>query len=144
MTPPLHNLRYRTFCYATEDPSKVLEALSFVVGDVEPETDKASTYHGAPITIYRGGIDDAKLIDEILRGVAGTLGSDLRLELDKRLDEDSQLHLRLDKQAAYDGRYAWARGGDAVAVWGTVEAYPSKKAKAVQAMEGYLDGLEEE
>lgn len=144
MTAPLHNLRYRTFCYATEDPAKVVDALSFVVGDVDTDTDKASTYHGAPITIYRGEIDDQPTIDRILREIAGTLGNDLRLELTKRLDEDSQLHLRLDKQAAYDERYAWARGGDAVAVWGTVEAYPSKKAKAVQAMEAYLDQVEEE
>lgn len=141
MSPPFHHLRYRVFCYATEDPAKVLEALANVVGDVDPDTDAAETHFGAPITVYSGEIDTDRRIDEVLRRVAASLGKDLRAQAGRRLDEDNRLHLRLDKQAAYNGQLIWARGGDAIAVSGTVEAYPAKREKALAALEAYLDDV---
>lgn len=144
MSPPFHNLRYRVFCYATEDPSRVLAALANVVGDVDPGTDAAETHFGAPITVYSGKIVDSDRIDGLLRDVAASLGKDLRAQAGKRLDDDNVLHLNLDKQAAYNGHLVWARGGDAIAVSGTVEAYPAKREKALAALEGYLDDVMEQ
>lgn len=144
MSPPFHTLQYRTFCYATEAPGRVLEALRNVVGDVDPRAERASGLHGHPITIYTGEIDDPEAIDAVLRRIHASLGRDLRTQTKRRLDDDNALHLRLDKQAAYLDRLIWARGGDAIAVSAKVEAYPAKRDKALAALETYLGGLAEE
>lgn len=145
MSVPFHHLQYRAFVHSTEDPAKVLQALRNVVGDVDPETDRASGFHGNPMTIYQGEISSDRRIDAFFRRLADDgLTPHLLAEADARLDEEIVWHLRLDKDAAFDGEMAVAGPSDVVAVWGKVESYPAKRDRALDALKGYLRSLGEE
>ena len=54
----------------------------------------------------------------------------LAADVDARVDEDGILHFRLDKQAAYDGRFVLAKEPDAIDVRVKLMAYPAKPEEA--------------
>ena len=63
-------------------------------------------------------------------------------DIDNRIDNDCVFYLRLDKQAAVQGRYEVAHHGDVVAVTGKLQAHPAKKESAVQTMLEFLNSLD--
>ncbi len=52
---------------------------------------------------------------------------DLRDDVEGRVDEDGVLHFRLDKQAAFQGSLASAKGADAIDIQVKLKAYPAKR-----------------
>jgi RNA binding exosome subunit len=134
-----HRLDFRVHCHATEEEERVLKAFTFVSGIESPEVTKAEGYHGNPITIFTGSLEDSRGIRAFWRRVeeAGELEAVLR-DIGRRVDEECQLHLRFDKQEAYMGRLKIARHDDVVSVRGKVAAYPARRERAIQAVIQYL------
>ena len=121
---PFHYLELRTFCYATEDEARVIQALEqFMPEGASIERSHTEGHHGDPIEILTVTLERADEMRYLLEQLPRVPGFDrVRTELDQRVDEDCSFYLRLDKQAAYQGDVAFGRG---IQLRGKVEAYPA-------------------
>jgi RNA binding exosome subunit len=142
-----HYVHLRAFAHETEDPAKVQGALRQAAQDEVPIRE---TYvdgsHGNRIIILDAEVKSAPgakrlfgaLMKDDPRGfeeVAGTLR--------ERLDENLNLHLRLDKQEAALGRVALARGDDAITVRAKIRSFESKRSgfpleSSLQQLEAFI------
>ncbi|OAQ52421.1 hypothetical protein HTG_12420 [Natrinema mahii] len=144
---PLHYVDLRTFCYATEDEKRVEEALRTFLpeGDDEPfeiERTESEGHYGDRILVLSARVENADDVRHVLSRLADLESfDDLIDELDERVTENTELFLRLDKQAAFAGD---VRLGDGITFRGKVEAYPAKKEKAVANAEDVLERLREQ
>ncbi len=143
---PLHYVDLRTFCYATEDEKRVEEALRTFLpdGDDDPfeiERTESEGHYGDRILVLSARVENADDVRHVLSRLADLESFDTLIdELDERVTENTELFLRLDKQAAFAGD---VRLGDGITFRGKVEAYPAKKEKAVENAEEVLERLRE-
>ncbi|WP_226041903.1 RNA-binding protein [Natrinema sp. DC36] len=143
---PLHYVDLRTFCYATEDEKRVEEALRTFLpdGDDEPfEIERAESegHYGDRILVLSARVERADEVRHVLSRLADLESFDALIdELDERVTENTELFLRLDKQAAFAGD---VRLGEGITFRGKVEAYPAKKERAVENAEEVLERLRE-
>jgi RNA binding exosome subunit len=141
---PLHYVDLRTFCYATEDEKRVEEALRTFLpdGDDEPfeiERTESEGHYGDRILVLSARVENADDLRHVLSRLADLESFDELIdELDERVTENTELFLRLDKQAAFGGDI---RLGDGITFRGKVEAYPAKKEQAVENAEAVLERL---
>ncbi len=128
---PFHYLDLRAFAYATEDVDRVETALrTFLPEDFPVERTESEGYHGDRILVLNTRVENADDVRHVLARLAALDDIDRVLdELDERVDENCSLFLRLDKQAAYEGRVAL---GEGLTLRGKVEAYPADKERAVE------------
>ena len=144
---PLHYVDLRTFCYATEDEKRVEQALRTFLPerDGEPfdlERTESEGHYGDRILVFSARVENADDVRHVLSRLADLESfDDLIDELDERVTENTELFLRLDKQAAFEGD---VRLGDGITFRGKVEAYPAKKDKAVENAEDVLERLRDE
>ncbi|PCR90335.1 RNA-binding protein [Natrinema ejinorense] len=144
---PLHYVDLRTFCYATEDEKRVEEALRTFLpdGDDEPfEIERAESegHYGDRILVLSARVENADDVRYVLSRLADLESfDDLIDELDERVTENTELFLRLDKQAAFQDD---VRLGDGITFRGKVEAYPAKKERAVENAKDVLERLREQ
>ncbi|MFB1062578.1 RNA-binding protein [Natrinema sp. H-ect4] len=143
---PLHYVDLRTFCYATEDEKRVEEALrTFLPDDDEPfEIERAESegHYGDRILVLSARVEKADDVRHVLSRLADLESFDELIdELDERVTENTELFLRLDKQAAFAGD---VRLGEGITFRGKVEAYPAKKEQAVENAEEVLERLREQ
>lgn len=139
---PFHYVDLRTFAYATEDDKRVEQALRhFLPEETEIERSESTGHTGDRILVYSVRLENADDVRHVLSVVAdaddfGTLES----ELDERVTENTELFVRLDKQAAFNGETAL---GEGITLRAKVEAYPAKKEAAVEnaseALERFRD-----
>jgi hypothetical protein len=130
---PFHYVDLRAFCYATEDEKRVGDAIrTFLPGDADLELDRQVTegFHGDRILVLSVRLERA---DE-MRHVLSTLAEldDIEgvvAELDQRVDDDCTFFLAVDKQSAFRGQ---VERGNGITLRAKVEAYPAKKAAAVE------------
>ncbi|MFP4175110.1 MAG: RNA-binding protein [Halobacteriales archaeon] len=133
-----HYVDLRAFCYATEDEDRVEAALRHYLPDDYPvETETTEGHHGDTIVVVSARVDNA---DDVRTVMDRVLEADERErvveEIEDRVDDDCSFHLRLDKQAAYEGESAL---GDGLHLRAKVEAYPAKREKAVEAVRRSLE-----
>jgi RNA binding exosome subunit len=134
---PFHYIDLRAFCYATEDEARVEGALrNFLPEDVDIERVANEGHHGDRIVVLSARVENADDVRHVLDRIADIDLDEIRTELEERIDENCSLFLRLDKQAAYGGR---VEQGEGLELRAKVEAYPAKKAAAV---ENAADALE--
>jgi len=143
---PLHYVDLRTFCYATEDEKRVEEALrTFLPDDDEPfEIDRVESegHYGDRILVLSARVENADDVRHVLSRLADLEEFETLIdELDDRVTENTELFLRLDKQAAFKDE---VRLGDGITFRAKVEAYPAKKAQAVENAEDVLERLRDE
>jgi len=144
---PLHYVDLRTFCYATEDEKRVEEALRTFLpdGDDDPfeiERVESEGHYGDRILVLSARVENANDVRHVLSRLAALESfDDLIDELDERVTENTELFLRLDKQAAFEGD---VRLGDGITFRGKVEAYPAKKPQAVENAREVLERLRDE
>ena len=144
---PLHYVDLRTFCYATEDEKRVEEALRTFLPDGEDdepfEIERAESegHYGDRILVLSARVEKADDVRHVLSRLSDLESfDDLVDELDERVTENTELFLRLDKQAAFEGD---VKLGDGITFRGKVEAYPAKKDKAVENAREVLERLRE-
>ena len=128
---PLHYVDLRTFCYATEDETRVRAALETLIPEETPIDRAESTgHHGDRIVVFSTRIETADDIRYVLDRLAeGDVLATIASELDDRVTDNCELFVQLDKQAAYQGRI---KRGDGIMLRGKIEAYPAKPDIAVE------------
>lgn len=132
-----HYVEIRAFAQATEDPDLVEDAMrTFLPGDVEVEREEAEGHFGNPIEVLRARFDGADEIRAFLEKI-GPLKGKILEELDRRLDDDCNLWLRLDKAAALGGDARTTRDDGLVARI-KLEAYPARRENAEESARGLL------
>lgn len=98
--------------HATEDPARVSVALRNVLptslrDEVKIVTQRLKGHHGNPIEILETELRKRKMIDQffdyLLEILDGEHLSYLKNNLSTQMDEDGNLYVRLNKQAAYIG-----------------------------------------
>lgn len=139
---PFHYLDIRAFCYVTEEEKRVEEALRTFLPD-EFELDRATSegYYGDRILVLSARVENADGVRTVLDRLGDLpqeAGERLAGELEERVDENCSLFLTLDKQAAFRGD---VQLGDGITIRGKVEAYPAKKAHAIDNLEDVIDDL---
>ena len=105
-------VQLRCYCHATEDRNKVETALSTILGKVwegiKPVTWQLHEgYYGNTIESLNLRLGKKSDIADLLQDLFARMQKEDKHEIEKsltqRLDEDNNLHLRLDKQAAFRG-----------------------------------------
>ena len=123
---PLHYVDLRAFCYATEDEKRV----------------ESEGHYGDRILVLSARVENADDVRHVLSRLADLEDLDGLLdELDDRVTENTELFLRLDKQAAFGEE---VRLGEGITFRAKVEAYPAKKEQAVDNAEEVLERLRDE
>jgi len=110
---PVAYVDFRFCAHATEDVEKVIKAVQTVL-QVYNEEDEigfnkntVEGHYGNPITFFDARIKNKKVIKAVVENLAANLGSFEKAELSRTLDrcfEKGSLYLRLDKQAAFQGK----------------------------------------
>jgi RNA binding exosome subunit len=144
--PRYHWLKLRAVAHPTEDVAKVEASLRFVSGLDEAAFAAArkdtpmDTHHGLTLHVLEATVEKSRAIRDVLERVFALPGAldRLRATADARVDDDGILYLRLDKQAAHDGRLELLDGEDAVQARLKLESYPATRAAAVAAVQAML------
>ncbi|MFO8109020.1 MAG: RNA-binding domain-containing protein [Thermoplasmata archaeon] len=137
-----HYMEFLTYCHATEDPSKVKEALHVVtLNEVDWGEEKAEGYHGNPILIIKGKLSRNREMDEVFKNLPKETVESLLREVERRIDDDCNFFFRIDKSQAYLGTVVLSNGDNTIRVRARVESYPAKRETAVEKIKEYLDGL---
>ncbi|MDY6780823.1 MAG: RNA-binding protein [Halobacteria archaeon] len=134
-----HYVDLRVFCYATESEDRVREALElFLPPDAEVERAESEGHHGDTIAVLSSRVENADDVRHVFGKVMEAPESEeIEDEVDERVDDDCNFHLRLDKQAAYDGVVEIDSNGG-IDLRAKAEAYPAKREKAVDAVDRSL------
>jgi hypothetical protein len=131
----IHRVSFRTFVAATEDEERVKGALSIFVPLDSVSATSATGHYCNPITILdaslkkRDGLTFFRMLREQLPRVDLVK---LRRELPERVDEESRLHFRLDKQAAFKGKVCLTDSRDGIVVKALIESYPARYEEALR------------
>lgn len=137
-----HYLSLRTHCHATEDEEKVKKALwkLFPAGEILEE--KVTGHFGNPLTILRMRITSRREISRFWEELAEAgLIEPVSRDTDMRIDDELNLHLRLDKQEAYLGRLALTDSDDAIVIRGKIRAFPATREVAMKIAGEFLANL---
>ena len=109
---PIAYIDIRFCAHATEDIDKVVEAVqntlpSDHVEDVTFEQSVVEGHYGNPITFFKTRIKDKEAVSAFVEKLSDNLSSLDKKELDReiyRYVEKGSLYIRLDKQAALQGK----------------------------------------
>jgi RNA binding exosome subunit len=133
---------FRVHCHATEIEEKVKAALIFASGIADTKRvhiARNEGVYGNRILVFEASLDKRKDVDAFMArlGETGVLKA-VAGELDGRIDDECVLHLRLDKQEAYQEKLVVVQGGDAISVKVKIKTFPAKKELAKKALEGFI------
>lgn len=127
------NVRLRAFCHATENPSKVKDALEFLLPGGIVQENTTTGHHGNPIVIYEVRSEKKSEVKSFWDRITSSVPKGPLLEdLENRIDDDCVLHARMDKQKAYLGSIEMVRHEDVVTVMSKIESYPRNRRVAIQ------------
>lgn len=141
---PFHYIDLQAFCYATEDEPRVERALrTFLPEEFEIDRVENTGHAGDRIVVLSARVEKADALRHVLaqlERLSAEEWSQLDRELDRRVTDNCELYLYLDKQAALVGDVTL---GDGLSFRGKVEAYPAKKESAIENVTDALDPLSE-
>ncbi len=123
---PIRWIVARTYCQATEEEARVTQALEAAVRGGEMSSEVLAGQHGNPVVILERRLESSGDLRTTWDAwsLAGLVAS-LRGAVARRLDEDGVLHLRVDKQKAFQGTLVLAREGDTIDIQVKLKAYPA-------------------
>ena len=142
----IHYILFRTQAHATEDVSRVVEALEHVLPpETEIEREETKGYFDNPITILKARLEK-KAAESYMKFLRDSLPAEdyaeLRKELPQRVSEDCNFYLRLSKQDAFLGDVRITYAEDAILIRAKIAAYPAKYELALEQVRGYFDAKE--
>ncbi len=109
---PISYVDISLFAHATEDEDKVLDAARRILpekhfSNVIFEKSSLRGHHGNPITLFESNIKDKDIVKALVENLALNLDDldkeTLLNEIGSHLEKGS-LYIRLDKQAAFEGK----------------------------------------
>ncbi|MFO7792212.1 MAG: RNA-binding domain-containing protein [Candidatus Saliniplasma sp.] len=134
-----HYIEFKTYCQATEDPNKVVQAIINIAGDdIELEREEAEGYYGNPIQIIMGKISRNNEMERVFEKLPSSILNTLLDSLEMRVDDRCNFYFRLDKQKAYEEDFILSKGSNTIKCRARVESYPAKREKALKHLETYL------
>ncbi len=140
-----HYIKFTTYCHATEDPSKVKEALINAAGrEVEIEEELVKGHYGNTITIMRCELSKSVEYKTLFDDLPKELVESLLDTVEKRIDEDCNFYFRLDKASAYLEEPRLSDGNYVIKIRAKVETYPAKRKKALNNIKQFLNKCIEE
>lgn len=139
----IHYILFRTQAHATEDVSRVREALEHILpADTPIESEETVGYFDNPITILTARIDKKKAAVNYMEFLRTKMDpadlKELVKELPERVSEDCDFFLKLSKQDAYLGDVRLMYAEDAIAVRMRIAAYPAKQDSALKTVRELL------
>lgn len=140
--PMFRWVELRAFCHATEDEERVVAAIHTLLPEADADRQALEGHHGNPIVALTARTEKAREAEAFWRRIADGFGRDALLrDMEDRLDDDGVFHVRVDKQAAYQGSVVPATTDDVIAVRGKVAAFPNKPSVARDVLRRYLEAL---
>lgn len=139
-------IRSRVFVHATEDEDRVRRALLWSLGQGDdpkaaPRVVRMRTkgHYGNEIVVLEAGLERRPDIESGLGHVFGEprIKHGVLATLSDRIDDEGVLHLRLDKQAAVQGRLELGPGSDTFSVRIKTPLFPGTRPE--DAWRGYLE-----
>ncbi|MCX9013221.1 MAG: exosome subunit [Candidatus Methanoperedens sp.] len=134
----IHHITIRAIAQATESEDRVKTALSLFLPDNDIEIISSEGHFGNPITIFQSSITGRKcrrFIDFLKTSLHGKDMGLLKNQITERVDEQCALHIRFDKQAAYEGIVQLATTPDTIAARIKIKAYPARREIAIKVAE---------
>ncbi len=138
-----HWIRVQTFCYATERKELLEEAMEELLGDAEYSEEPTESEHGNVMTILEARLAKQKQFIQLFERIGPEIRQWIIDDMDNRVDEDCVFYMRLDKQAAVQGRCEVAHHGDVISITGKVQSHPARKEIAARALTEFLAGMED-
>jgi RNA binding exosome subunit len=140
---PFHYIDLRAFAYETEDEARVESALrTFLPAEFELERTESRGHHGDRIVVRSARVERADDVRHVLARIADAPDYDRIFdELDDRITDNCEFFLRFDKQAAFRDE---VQLGEGITVRAKVEAYPAKRAAALENAREALEAAHDE
>jgi|YelNatPaOPRAMG01_1025707.scaffolds.fasta_scaffold00486_4 RNA binding exosome subunit len=108
---PRDLVEIEAYAHATEDPSKVEEAIKNILFEairdkIKLEKTTLRGHYGNPIIVYRGAMENVseELLLNLIKRMSPEDRVSLKASLDIHLGKHNVLYLRFNKQEAYLGR----------------------------------------
>ncbi len=133
----IHHITLRAIAQATESEEKVKEALSLFLFDDEIEIIRTEGHFGNTISILQAnlkGKNCKRFIDFIKSKLNEEDLKRLKAEIGERIDDKCYLHIRFDKQAAYN-KVVRMGSKDSIAADIKLKVYPAKRQNAIMVAE---------
>lgn len=133
--PPFLKIHLRAIAQATEVQENVGQAMVFASGSKDIQVITTEGHFGNSITIFEIELSKADAMKKFLGLLkdSGILAQIIE-QIEKRLDENCVIHLRLGKQKAYAEELALADSKDIIDVSMKVAAYPARREIALEAV----------
>jgi len=134
----IHYITFRASVHATESDDRVKTALSLFLFDNKINESQTEGHFGNPITLLHGqikGKDCTRFIDNLKSCLPEFELKKLSNERCERIDDECCLHIRFDKQAAFEGQVRLATTADTITAKIKLRAYPANYEKALVAAE---------
>jgi RNA binding exosome subunit len=134
----IHRITLRAISQATESEDRVKTALSLFLSGEKMEIVHTMGHFGNPISILQASIkgrNSGRFIKLFRSRLAEYDLKRLKNEICERVDDDCVLHIRFDKQAAYNGRVELAKTKDGISAEIKLKAYPARPENAIAAAE---------
>ena len=142
MAEPFLWVELRAFCHPTEQEDRVRAAIERAAPGAAVATAQAESHFGPPLLILTARITAAGPKKAFWHRLKGAPGMDAAIESIKdHIDDNCVLHLRLDKQRAYQGEFVLVEHDDVVSVRAKVASFPAKRNEAARRAKTYLAGL---
>ena len=137
-----HWIRVQTFCYATERKELLEEVMEELLGEAEYSEEPTESEHGNIMTILEARLTKQRQYRDLFTALGPEIRKWIVDDIDNRVDEDCVFYMRLDKQRAVQGSYEVAHHGDVIAIPGTVQSHPARKAVAERILTEVLSDLD--
>jgi len=137
----IDKVSFRAFVAATEDETRVREALSVFVSPDRISKINAAGHFGNEIVILEAALrrkETAAFLSLLREQLPIQELERLRGEMEERLVDESHFHLRLDKQAAYKGMLHLTESKDALDITILVKTFPARRAAALKILSELL------
>jgi hypothetical protein len=132
-----HELSIETFVQATEDESRVMEAMENLIGR---EIEELQVFDSEGV--HRNPIKVLKTSFRREREIRGIISSWKEMEFwkeavekaDERMDENLVFHLRVDKQAAFGNEIKLWKKGESIHIRLKVASFPASREKGLEVI----------
>ncbi|MDD3399190.1 MAG: RNA-binding domain-containing protein [Candidatus Methanomethylophilaceae archaeon] len=140
MSGAFHWIKVRLVCYATEREDILRDVMSTLLPQGELNITRTEGHHGNPMTVLEMELTKSREFKTLFQVLGEEIISDIRGDLDRRVDEDCTLYFRLDKQDAVKGQYNIVTHGDVISVAAKAVAHPARKEIAMANLDKFFQG----